>query len=181
MNILRRISKWFVYSDIKPSKEEVGKDMVNLLLFVILGIAIAVLTWGFAHGQTMTQQQRESLLDYCFQHADRPNPIDDLIDKGFLSSSFRGENCLSVNEAHEKEEIRMNEELMSQQHQQEAINKENQAKIDRYHICMQNKTNEECIDILGNDDSSDPYNDCMQNRSTTWEECQTILMGNRTN
>lgn len=32
---------------------------------------------------------------YCFLHADRPNPIDDLIDKGFLSSSFRGENCLS--------------------------------------------------------------------------------------
>lgn len=65
------------------------------IIFVIV-IAVAVfITIPIAHGQTMTQQQRESLLDYCFQHADRPNPIDDLIDKGFLSSSFRGETCLS--------------------------------------------------------------------------------------
>ena len=36
---------------------------------------------------------------------------------------------------YDKEQIRINEELMSQLHQQEAINKENQAKIDRYHVC----------------------------------------------
>jgi len=147
----------------------------RLCLFAVSLLTLSLNIAQLVHGETMTQQQRESLLDYCFQHAGRPNPIDDLIDKGFLSSSFRGETCLSVNEAHEKEQIRINEEL---QQKQEAINKENQANIDRYHACLQNKTNEECLDILDNDDSSDRYNDCILNRSTTWEECQNILMGN---
>jgi hypothetical protein len=140
----------------------------------------AIIVIPIAHGQTMTQQQRESLINYCFQHADRPNPIDDLIDKGFLHSSFKGETCLSVRQAYDDEQMRINEELMAQQKQQEAINELNQAKIDRYNICMQNKTNVECENILGYDDS-DPYNDCLQNRSTTYEECYAILIGNKTN
>ena len=59
-------------------------DSMNILF--IIAIAIAVFTVPIAHGQTMTQQQREALINYCYQHADRPNPIDDLIDKGFLPS-----------------------------------------------------------------------------------------------
>ena len=131
----------------------------------------------YAHGQTMTQQQREALINYCYQHADRPNPIDDLMDKGFLSPSLKRETCISIKQAYEKER---NEQIISQQRQQEAKNKENQATIDRYHACLQNKTNEECLDILDNNDSTDSYYDCFQNRSTTWEECQNILMGNGT-
>lgn len=144
----------------------------------IIGIAITFfITIPIGHGQTMTQEQRQALLDYCFEHADRPNPIDDLIDKGFLSSSFRGETCISIRQAYEQEK---NEEILSRQRQQESINKENQATIDRYHACLQNKTNEKCLDILDNNDNSDPYYDCLQNRSTTWEQCQNILMGNKT-
>jgi hypothetical protein len=38
----------------------------------------------------------QELRNYCFQHADRPNPIQDLVDKGFLDESFVGETCKSV-------------------------------------------------------------------------------------
>lgn len=148
------------------------QSLVTALLFS------AIIVIPIAYGQTMTQQQRESLIDYCFQHADRPNPIDDLIDKGFLSSNFRGETCLSVKEAHEKEQIRIKEESRILQ---ETINEENQANIDRYQACMQNRTNENCEYILNNNDGPDPYTACLMNRSTTWEECQNIIMGNKTN
>jgi hypothetical protein len=144
-------------------------------LFAVCLFKLCLNITQIVHAQTMTQQQRESLIEYCFQHADRPNPIDDLIDKGFLSSSFRGETCLSVNEAHENEQIRIKEESRILQ---ETINKENQANIDRYQACMQNSTNEYCENILENNDGPDPYNACLMNRSTTWEECQNILMGN---
>jgi hypothetical protein len=45
------------------------------------------------------QEQKEALntlINYCYQHADRPNPLQDLIDKGFLSPYFKGITCLSV-------------------------------------------------------------------------------------
>src|SRR4029078_4018571 len=102
------------------------------LLALCLNIAQIV------HGQNMTQEQRKALIDYCFQNAGRPNPIDDLIDKGFLSPSFRGETCLSVKQAHDYEQTRTTLALLQKQ---EAINKENQANIDRYHAFLQNKTN----------------------------------------
>jgi len=124
------------------------------------------------------QEQREALINYCYQHADRPNPVDDLIDKGFLPPSFKGETCISIKQAYENEK---NEEIISQHNQQEAKNKENQANIDRYHKCLQNKTNDECLSILDNNDGFISYNDCLLNRSTSWEECQNILIGNKTN
>lgn len=39
--------------------ERLEKHMVNPLLFVIPGIAIAVLTWGFAHGQTLDELEKQ--------------------------------------------------------------------------------------------------------------------------
>ena len=45
------------------------------------------------------QEQKDSLnalINYCFVHADRPNPIQDLIDKGFLPSEFNGKTCISI-------------------------------------------------------------------------------------
>jgi len=125
--------------------------------------------------QNMTQQQREALIDYCFQNAGRPNPIDDLIDKGFLSPSLRGETCLSVRETYEKEQMSNKQKLSVEQ---EVANLANQIRIDDYHKCLQNKTNEECLDILDNKDDSDSYFECIQNRSTTREQCQNFLTGN---
>jgi hypothetical protein len=156
------------------NKRMITEQSVAFLIVIIISLFI---TTSNVHGQIMTQEQREILIDYCYQHADRPNPVDDLIDKAFLPSSFRGETCISTKQAYEKEK---NEEIISRQRQQEAINKENQANIDRYHACLQNQTNEECLDILDNNDNTDSYYDCLQNRSKTWEECHNILIGNRT-
>ena len=59
-------------------------------------------------------QQKEmlkELLDYCFQHADRPNPIQDLVDKGFLSETFTGETCISVRQMIDEVETRIREQV----------------------------------------------------------------------
>lgn len=90
-------------------------------------------------------QQKESLqalLDYCFQHADRPNPIDDLIDKGFLSSSFKGETCLSVRQMYNEVENRIKAQLAN------LTAEEN--KYYQYVACANNQTTsyEECESIL---------------------------------
>jgi hypothetical protein len=42
------------------------------------------------------EQGFESILNYCFQHADRPNPLQDLIDKGLMSSNMTGITCKEV-------------------------------------------------------------------------------------
>ena len=129
-------------------------DSMNILF--IIAIAIAVFTVPIAHGQTMTQQQREALINYCYQHADRPNPIDDLIDKGFLPSSFKGETCLSVKQAYDEEQIRINNELKIKE-QQEALLAQQQ------------------------DNAFILYNECLQNKTTTYEDCYNFLKGNKTN
>ena len=90
-------------------------------------------------------QQKESLqalLDYCFQHADRPNPLQDLIDKGFLSPSFKGETCLSVRQMYNEVENRIREQL-------ENLTAE-QNKHYQYLACANNQstTYEECNRIF---------------------------------
>ncbi len=45
------------------------------------------------------QEQKESLnplINYCYQHADRHNPLQDLIDKGLLFPAFKGFTCLDI-------------------------------------------------------------------------------------
>jgi hypothetical protein len=42
------------------------------------------------------QQGFEALLNYCFQHAERPNPVQDLVDKGFMSENMTGITCKDV-------------------------------------------------------------------------------------
>jgi hypothetical protein len=69
-----------------------------------------------ANNVAQIQELREALINYCYQHADRPNPVDDLIDKGFLPPSFKGETCISIKQAYENEK---NEQLIAQQKQQQ--------------------------------------------------------------
>jgi hypothetical protein len=38
----------------------------------------------------------DAMINYCFQHADRPNPLQDLIDKGLMSSNITGITCKDV-------------------------------------------------------------------------------------
>jgi len=47
----------------------------------------------------------ESLLNYCYEHADRPNPIQDLVDKGFLSSNMTGITCAEVRQMDDRVQI----------------------------------------------------------------------------
>jgi hypothetical protein len=67
----------------------------SIIFVIVIAIAVYIGQWGANHviyGQTATQEQKESyqeLINYCFQHADRPNPIQDLIDKGFPCSGNR--------------------------------------------------------------------------------------------
>jgi hypothetical protein len=47
------------------------------------------------------QEQKESLnklINYCYEHADRPNPIQDLVDKGLLFPYFKNFTCLDFND-----------------------------------------------------------------------------------
>jgi hypothetical protein len=82
------------------------------LASVAISLTVGLILMQSGHGQNMTilqlgqnmtisqlGEQTEALktsIDYCFQHADRPNPIQDLIDNGFLSPEFNGETCISI-------------------------------------------------------------------------------------
>jgi hypothetical protein len=81
-------------------------------MITVASVAISLtigLDLQYAHGQSdnLTDSYYElkaqhetfdKLINYCYQHADRPNPLQDLIDKGFLPSTLNGTgiNCLVV-------------------------------------------------------------------------------------
>lgn len=52
----------------------------------------------------------QSVLTYCYLHADRPNPIQDLVDKGFLPLVYEGQTCISVRDMYNTVETKVNEE-----------------------------------------------------------------------
>jgi hypothetical protein len=90
---------------------------ILLIGFILFNILMIVKT---AYGQTiMTQEQREALINYCYQHADRPNPLQDLIDKGLLPESFGGETCLSVKQMYHKVQTILNKNLEIQQQKEQ--------------------------------------------------------------
>jgi vancomycin resistance protein YoaR len=125
-----------------------------LILVIIIGVYIPV-----TYGQTATQEQKESyqeLINYCFQHADRPNPIQDLIDKVFLSSSFKGETCISVKQTYN---TIVNELAIQQAIQQEKLAKE----LAQKHAQK--------------DERNAKYLECARNTTTTYEECNRIREG----
>jgi hypothetical protein len=87
------------------------------------------------------EQLFNSMLNYCYQHADRPNPLQDLIDKGFLSSNFTGQTCLSVRQDYNT----IVNELAIQQAKLDKINEEKQDRYAKYVYCTNvNKTFEDC-------------------------------------
>jgi len=84
---------------------------------ISLTIGLVLMQYGHGQAQNMTQQEQtqkdiiiqeqiqldnlKPLVAYCFQHADRPNPLQDLIDKGFLPEGFK-ETCKSVKQTYDK-------------------------------------------------------------------------------
>lgn len=107
----------------------------------------------------------EAIIDYCFQHADRPNPIQDLIDKGFLPSSFK-ENCISVKQMMND----LNNEISVVQ---TAINnetaKKEKAELERQAI-SEKEVNERT-------QSNNKYFECARQTNTTQEECNRFREG----
>ena len=64
-------------------------------------------------GFTSAYRESKVILRYCYEHVDRPNPVQDLIDKGILTPSwFDGQTCITVKQFHDtfptnyREEIR---------------------------------------------------------------------------
>lgn len=49
----------------------------------------------------------QSVLTYCYLHADRPNPIQDLVDKGFLPLVYEGQTCISVRDMYNTVETKV--------------------------------------------------------------------------
>lgn len=47
------------------------------------------------------QESLDAMVNYCFEHVDRPNPIQDLIDKGFASDEYKNITCKDVKTASE--------------------------------------------------------------------------------
>jgi hypothetical protein len=131
----------------------------SVILIIVIEIAFFIIM-PTAHGQVMTQEQQEALINYCYQNADRPNPIADLIDKGFLPLGFKGETCLSIKQAYDEEQIRINNEKMIREQRQEEFLKE---KLDNGHNMSQY--------------NADRYNECLLNKTMTYEECYNILYG----
>jgi hypothetical protein len=44
----------------------------------------------------------ERILDYCYEHADSPNPVKDLVDKGLVPQKYNSETCGSIKLTYDK-------------------------------------------------------------------------------
>jgi hypothetical protein len=114
----------------------------------------------------------EQLRNYCFQHAsDSPNPVQDLIDKGFLSESFSGETCKSVNVMIDKIQL----DLQVQQQKLRDIEEKQQQKLrdieEKQRLQYQAKLREQAMNNTN-------FNNCLgQNMSV--EFCYDTYIGNR--
>lgn len=114
--------------------------------------------FGMANGQDQIPNADELniILLYCYQHADRANPVQDLVDKGLVSSEFAGKTCPSVKQQHDKEKTALQDMHL------------------RYQDCKadQTKTFDECENIWRG-----PYNECiaeMAELTKTLDDCMNI-------
>ncbi|MFN2434253.1 MAG: hypothetical protein ABR515_02645 [Nitrososphaeraceae archaeon] len=81
--------------------------MNRIILLTIVAIVGIV---QVANGQIVDESTRATfglvlemgtVVDYCFEHADSPNPVQDLFDKGLISPTFNGKTCGEVKIAYE--------------------------------------------------------------------------------
>lgn len=89
------------------------KGFIALILVMVLDIGMVypqvLKNIQYVDGQSSADLKNgvrfpevETLLNYCYEHAGRPNPLQDLIDKGFLSSNLTGQTCISIKETEQK-------------------------------------------------------------------------------
>lgn len=143
------------------TKQMTKQSIIFIIVIAIssyIGMSIAN---HFISGQIVTRGQidrlnadiekkeyLEELLNYCFLHADRPNPLQDLLDKGFLSESFKGQTCLSVKQMHNDIQIKISEQqtIINEQKNNDTIEFNRETAM--YKECMNqnNMTVQECLD-----------------------------------
>lgn len=81
------------------------------LIIGLVSLAYGHITYGYidpnqyGNDQNLTDNIAqvnywEKLVNYCFEHADRPNPLQDLKDKGF---SVIGTDCKQVNQLYDEQ------------------------------------------------------------------------------
>jgi hypothetical protein len=133
---------------------------LSLMLAGILIIGLIILV-GEANGQNQNKYLNEDkvnmILGYCYLHADRPNPVQDLVDKGLVSTNFADDTCASVKQGSEDaQRVKGHEEFVRQA-------------SDSYNQCLQEKTSTDCWDIIDDYCNSPAYaqylvEDCQRTR-----------------
>jgi len=83
---------------------------------------------------TMHPDEVRTILGYCYQHGDRPNPVQDLVDKGLVSADFAGDTCALVKQGSESNQF----------HSAEIARNAS----DAYHECLQAGQVRDCSGII---------------------------------
>jgi len=101
------------------------KQILIAFPIIVTLFTISIVISGIVNGETklniteldkmalstgQRHQELESIIDYCFIHADSPNPVQDLVDKGFLPEKYNGLDCKTVKSMYDNsvEEFRKN-------------------------------------------------------------------------
>lgn len=161
-----------------------------LILFAILVFISPIIAYGQQLNSTnstdiikskisseIQQQQRrleslQELRDYCYQHAsDSPNPVQDLLDKGFLDESFVGETCKSVKVTIDKIQPEL---LVQQQKLEDIVEKQQQEQRD---IVEKQRSQYEAY-LIENAMNNTNFNNCL-NLNMSVELCYDMFIGNR--
>lgn len=148
-----------------------GKTLIITLSIVgiSLTIGLVLLSMQYAHGYIDPHQwtsnktiydevtklnQLETFVNYCFEHVDRPNPIQDLIDKGFLNQSYQGVNCKTINDTYHTQELVTSEIIKEYNRQIELENKQVELQEKKYTECfndLKSKSDPASLDINATD------------------------------
>ena len=85
-----------------------GIGMISISVFVFLYIIIDTASGNLPDSPFVEYRNLlvvgifEDIVNYCYEHADRPNPVQDLLDKGLISDEFNDETCESIKLEYDK-------------------------------------------------------------------------------
>ena len=161
------------------------KSIIISLTSITIGLTFALMTLD-AYGQQLNSTNSTDIIysrlnteilqeekrlnalqevrNYCFQHASDPNPVQDLIDKGFLPESFTGETCKSVKVTIDKIELDLQVKRQKLMDIAEKLRKEHRTKYEAYLI-------EQAM-------NNTKFNNCLD-QGTSVELCYDTYIGNR--
>jgi hypothetical protein len=95
------------------SQDKIIVTLVSVAISLSVGLVLQ-----YAHGFDISELQTMS--SYCFLHADRDNPIQDLVKQGLVNSTYSGWSCGQV-----KEQLQIEEDKQAQRESREAQQKQN--------------------------------------------------------